>query len=288
MPENSFVPDFVTALMSPPVNPLARTSYGATSTLNSSIASIEIGCVPAWPPGVPEPASPNTSFSVAPSTWMLLYRLFRPPSDVEPPPDESGLSRAKSASDRLMVGSASISSSDTFVAFPVRLWAITAPAPSAVTTTSPISAVCSPSAKLTVSIWPSVRVSPSRTDGTNPTNEAVIVYGPPTRRPRRSYRPSARLVVPNWDPDGSWTATTVAPGSGSPASSRTTPETAAVVLPWAAAGPLAERAIRAARAAGRRRAVRMSGPWGDVGVGPGAAWPAPDGGEPRPTAQAAA
>ncbi len=53
-PCRSFVPERVTALMPPPVKPLWRTSYGETAICSDWIASSEIGCVPDWPPGVPE------------------------------------------------------------------------------------------------------------------------------------------------------------------------------------------------------------------------------------------
>ncbi len=66
------MPLLVTALIWAPVKPLLRTSKGATLMLICSTASMEIGCVPAWPPGVPLPARPKTSLSVAPSTWMSL------------------------------------------------------------------------------------------------------------------------------------------------------------------------------------------------------------------------
>ena len=36
------------------------------------MASSEIGCVFAWPPGVPVSARPNRSLLTAPSIWIVL------------------------------------------------------------------------------------------------------------------------------------------------------------------------------------------------------------------------
>ena len=66
-PWNVLEPDLVTALTRPPVKPPCRTSNGAISTWYSLIASTEIGCAFAWPPGVPPAASPNRSLFTPPS-----------------------------------------------------------------------------------------------------------------------------------------------------------------------------------------------------------------------------
>jgi hypothetical protein len=71
-PSKSFVPERVTAFTPPPVKPLCRTSYGETRSCSSWMASSEIGCVPAPPPGVPDAERPNRSLFTAPSIWMLL------------------------------------------------------------------------------------------------------------------------------------------------------------------------------------------------------------------------
>jgi hypothetical protein len=49
------------------------------------------------------------------------------------------------------------------------------------------------------------------------------------------YRPSAWLTLSYEVPDGTWTATTVAPGTTPPCESLTTPVIEAVVTPCAAA-----------------------------------------------------
>ena len=142
--------------------------------------------MPDCPPGVPELARPKTSLSVAPSTWMLLKRLLRPPTD-EPLLETfvSGESRAKSASEREMVGSDSMFSSPTLVEAPVRSCETTDP-DEAVISTSPSAALSSPSVKPTVCTCASARSRPVRVSVRYPTKLAVTVYGPPTRRPRRS------------------------------------------------------------------------------------------------------
>ena len=76
---------------------------------------------------------------------MLLKRLLRPPTDEPELLDVvSGERRAKSASEREIVGSASISASPTLVAAPVRSAEMAAPA-LAVTVTSPTAAFSSAS-----------------------------------------------------------------------------------------------------------------------------------------------
>ncbi len=116
------------------------------ATRNSLTASSEIGCVPDEPPGVPELSSPNASLSAAPSTWMLLYRLDVPPTEVPaslplPTWENWGVRRVKSVRLREIVGSRWISSSDTLVPVPMfddEMIAFDWPT----TTASPIVAFC--------------------------------------------------------------------------------------------------------------------------------------------------
>src|SRR3989449_7410816 len=121
-PWNWFDPDLVTALINPPVNPPSRTSNGAISTWYSLSASTEMGCAFAWPPGVPLAASPNRSLFTPPSIWMLLKRLFWPPSVVPGTPAETtcGTVLTKSVRLRPRVGSRLITSPEIVDAAPVR------------------------------------------------------------------------------------------------------------------------------------------------------------------------
>ncbi len=57
-------------------------SYGEMATWISWIVSSEMGCVYAWPPGVPVDARPKRSLLTAPSIWIELYRLFFPPTEM--------------------------------------------------------------------------------------------------------------------------------------------------------------------------------------------------------------
>src|SRR5713101_5374327 len=70
-------------------------------------------------------------------------------------------------------------------------------------------------------------------------------YGPPTRMPGIVNLPSARVTAAYAVPDGPCSATTRAPSSGTPDESVTTPATAAVVTPCAAAGRTAPRTTTA-------------------------------------------
>ena len=106
-PPNSLDPVRVTALRTPPVNPDWRTSYGAVSTWSSSIAASGITRPLACPPATPVGDRPNTSWLRAPSTWMLLKRMFDPATDIPMSSDrherrQTGESREVS---REMVGS---------------------------------------------------------------------------------------------------------------------------------------------------------------------------------------
>jgi hypothetical protein len=67
-----FEPLLVMALTLPPENPPWRTSYSATTSSNSWMASRLIGVASAWPPGVHWAARPNRTLLNAPSIWMLL------------------------------------------------------------------------------------------------------------------------------------------------------------------------------------------------------------------------
>ncbi|KAG1364805.1 hypothetical protein G6F59_018916 [Rhizopus arrhizus] len=71
----------------------------------------------------------------------------------------------------------------------------------------------------------------------------VMVYGPPTRRPRALYRPDASVVARETVPDSVWVMVTSAPATGWPAADITWPPTPAEVL-WAKAGAAASAATR--------------------------------------------
>ena len=76
---NSFVPDFVTALILAPVKLPFDTSNGLISTWICEIVSILIGFLT---DGKPFALRPNWSFCSIPSTVKLLYLLLVPETEI--------------------------------------------------------------------------------------------------------------------------------------------------------------------------------------------------------------
>jgi hypothetical protein len=100
------VPDFVIALILPPVKLLYCTLYGASITFISSKALIEMGGVLVCPPFVPLKAIPRISLLFAPSIKKALNLLFCPASDIRPSPFtfDCGTNLIKSCKLRLIDG----------------------------------------------------------------------------------------------------------------------------------------------------------------------------------------
>ena len=166
---------------------------------------------------------------------MTLFARLSCPTNVPDPPYCSVM-RVMSVMRPDTVGIAARTSRETDVAGPVRpeLNTASAAVPTTVTA-SDTPAIFSwkdrsrPMPRLTVML--------SWTSGLKPESSAVILYGPPTRIPGMTNRPSPCVTASYFVPDGTWTAVTDAPGTTAPCASRTTPAIDPVVTPWANAEP---------------------------------------------------
>jgi hypothetical protein len=136
---------------------------------------------------------------MAPSIWMLLYRLFRPAtvtmvsSSLSPTAVKNGDSRANSWKLRSRLGRSSIACSETLVVTPWRSGVISGLTSAVTVSSSSIVASCS--VKSTDTVSPNCTKTLSTCEGLNPSSSAVTEYGPPTRTLRIRQRPSAWLTV---------------------------------------------------------------------------------------------
>ncbi len=180
-PWNSLLPDLLTALIRPPAKLPWRTSNGAMRTWYSFTASIEMGWALAWPPGVPLAASPKTSLFTPPSIWMLLKRLFCPPSVAPGTPAVTtcGTVWMKSVKLRLIVGRRRMAESETNVWAPVRDGESSGFA-SPVTVMPATSSAARLSEKSWTKVWPRRSVTSVILAGSKPSARTASVYGPPT------------------------------------------------------------------------------------------------------------
>src|SRR3954470_4840491 len=190
---------------------------------------------------------------------MLLARLSWPAN--EPLPPYCGVRRVMSVMRPEIVGSVARSSRITAVAAPVRPELNTG---SLCPTTVMVSATLAILREKSRS-W----VTPRLTDmlffasDVKPGSDAVTVYGPPTRMPGITKRPSA-CGTASWVLPEAWcTATTVAPGITAPCASFTTPLIAPVVTPCALARPAGHSRTQQARSINDlNKVVRlMCSPW---------------------------
>jgi hypothetical protein len=79
LPENSLVPDLVTTLTLPAVEPESLTSKSTTLTFTCSTESSDIG---ERTPGYPPYSRPKSSDWPIPSTLKVLYRAFAPAIEI--------------------------------------------------------------------------------------------------------------------------------------------------------------------------------------------------------------